>query len=54
LPFADYFIIAGVIKPDATNAEKRLDADDTRTVMLSGDKLAVIEIVVKPVSIGGY
>ncbi|MDB5242122.1 MAG: heavy metal translocating P-type ATPase [Spirosoma sp.] len=49
--FAGYFTIADEIKPDAAEAVKRLKADGIRTVMLSGDKSAVVEIVAKQVGV---
>jgi len=49
--FAGYFTIADEAKPDATDAVKRLQAEGIRTVMLSGDKSAVVEIVAKQVGI---
>ncbi|RYF67089.1 MAG: cadmium-translocating P-type ATPase, partial [Cytophagaceae bacterium] len=49
--FAGYFTIADEIKPDAADAVKRLKADGIRTVMLSGDKSAVVEIVAKQVGV---
>jgi len=49
--FAGYFTIADEVKPDAADAVKRLKADGIRTVMLSGDKSAVVEIVAKQVGI---
>ena len=49
--FAGYFTIADEVKPDAAEAVKRLKADGIRTVMLSGDKSAVVEIVAKQVGI---
>lgn len=52
--FAGYFTIADEIKPDAADAVKRLQANGIRTVMLSGDKSAVVEIVAKQVGIDEY
>lgn len=49
--FAGYFTIADEAKPDATDAVKRLKADGIRTVMLSGDKSAVVEAVAKQVGV---
>ena len=49
--FAGYFTIADEVKPDAANAIKRLKADGIRTVMLSGDKSAVVDIVAKQVGV---
>ncbi|SFE83584.1 heavy metal translocating P-type ATPase [Spirosoma endophyticum] len=49
--FAGYFTIADAVKPDAADAVKRLKADGIRTVMLSGDKSAVVEIVAKQVGV---
>lgn len=49
--FAGYFTIADEVKPDAANAVKRLKADGIRTVMLSGDKGAVVEAVAKQVGV---
>jgi Cd2+/Zn2+-exporting ATPase len=49
--FAGYFTIADEVKPDAAEAIKRLKAEGIRTVMLSGDKSAVVEIVAKQVGI---
>ncbi|WP_018621691.1 heavy metal translocating P-type ATPase [Spirosoma luteum] len=52
--FAGYFTIADEVKPDAAEAVKRLEADGIRTVMLSGDKSAVVELVAKQVGIGEW
>ncbi|PRY35011.1 Cd2+/Zn2+-exporting ATPase [Spirosoma oryzae] len=49
--FAGYFTIADEVKHDAADAVKRLKADGIRTVMLSGDKAAVVEIVAKQVGV---
>lgn len=49
--FAGFFTIADEMKPDAAEAVKRLKADGIRTVMLSGDKSAVVEIVAKQVGV---
>ncbi|ARK12812.1 heavy metal translocating P-type ATPase [Fibrella sp. ES10-3-2-2] len=49
--FAGYFTIADEIKADAAEAVKRLKADGIRTVMLSGDKSAVVEAVAKQVGV---
>lgn len=49
--FAGYFTIADEVKPDAADAVKRLKADGIRTVMLSGDKSAVVEAVAKQVGV---
>ncbi|SOD95179.1 heavy metal translocating P-type ATPase [Spirosoma fluviale] len=49
--FAGYFTIADEVKADAADAVKRLKADGIRTVMLSGDKAAVVEIVAKQVGV---
>ncbi|MFD2937918.1 heavy metal translocating P-type ATPase [Spirosoma flavum] len=49
--FTGYFTIADEIKPDAAGAVKRLKADGIRTVMLSGDKSAVVEAVAKQVGV---
>ena len=49
--FAGYFTIADEVKPDAADAVKRLKADGIRTVMLSGDKAAVVEAVAKQVGV---
>jgi len=49
--FAGYFTIADEVKPDAADAVKRLKADGIRTVMLSGDKAAVVEIVARQVGV---
>lgn len=49
--FSGYFTIADEIKPDAAEAVNRLKADGIRTVMLSGDKSAVVEIVAKQVGV---
>lgn len=49
--FAGYFTIADEVKPDAADAVKRLKADGIRTVMLSGDKSAVVELVAKQVGV---
>ncbi|WP_018619802.1 heavy metal translocating P-type ATPase [Spirosoma luteum] len=52
--FAGYFIIADEVKPDAADAVGRLQKEGIRTVMLSGDKSAVVEIVAKQVGIDEY
>ena len=52
--FAGYFTIADEVKPDAADAVKRLQKEGIRTVMLSGDKLAVVGIVAKQVGIDEY
>ncbi|MEZ0612358.1 heavy metal translocating P-type ATPase [Fibrella sp. WM1] len=49
--FAGYFTIADEAKPDAVEAVKRLKDFGIRTVMLSGDKSAVVEIVAKQVGV---
>ncbi|ADB42702.1 heavy metal translocating P-type ATPase [Spirosoma linguale] len=49
--FAGYFTIADEVKPDAAEAVKRLKADGIRTVMLSGDKSAVVEAIAKQVGV---
>lgn len=49
--FAGYFTIADEVKADAAQAVKRLKADGIRTVMLSGDKSAVVEAVAKQVGV---
>lgn len=49
--FAGYFTIADEVKADAAEAVKRLKADGIRTVMLSGDKAAVVEAVAKHVGV---
>ncbi|NID12877.1 heavy metal translocating P-type ATPase [Fibrivirga algicola] len=49
--FAGYFTIADEIKADAAEAVKRLKADGIRTVMLSGDKSAVVEAVAQQVGV---
>ncbi|MBO0951410.1 heavy metal translocating P-type ATPase [Fibrella forsythiae] len=49
--FAGYFTIADEIKADAAEAVNRLKADGIRTVMLSGDKSAVVEVVAKQVGV---
>lgn len=49
--FAGYFTIADELKPDAAEAVKRLKQDGIRTVMLSGDKSAVVEAVAKQVGV---
>jgi Cd2+/Zn2+-exporting ATPase len=49
--FAGYFTIADEVKADAADAVKRLKADGIRTVMLSGDKAAVVEAVAKQVGV---
>lgn len=49
--FAGYFTIADEVKPDATDAVKRLKDYGIRTVMLSGDKSAVVELVAKQVGV---
>lgn len=49
--FAGYFTIADEVKADAADAVKRLKADGIRTIMLSGDKSAVVEIVAKQIGI---
>lgn len=49
--FAGYFTIADEIKPDAAGAVTSLKQDGIRTVMLSGDKAAVVEAVAKQVGV---
>ena len=49
--FAGYFTIADEIKPDAASAVQQLKAMGIRTVMLSGDKSAVVEIVARQVGV---
>lgn len=49
--FSGYFTIADEVKTDAADAVKRLKADGIRTVMLSGDKAAVVEAVAKQVGV---
>ncbi|MEZ0487590.1 heavy metal translocating P-type ATPase [Fibrella aquatica] len=49
--FAGYFTIADEVKTDAADAVKRLKVDGIRTVMLSGDKAAVVEAVAKQVGV---
>ena len=49
--FSGYFTIADEVKPDAAEAVKRLKADGIYTVMLSGDKSAVVETVAKQVGV---
>lgn len=45
--FTGYFIVADTIKPDAAEAVSRLKKDGIRTVMLSGDKSAVVDAVAR-------
>nr|WP_041259752.1 heavy metal translocating P-type ATPase [Fibrella aestuarina] len=52
--FAGYFTIADEAKPDAANAVRRLKADGIRTVMLSGDKSAVVEAVARQVGVDEF
>ena len=52
--FAGYFTIADEVKPDAADAVKQLQKEGIRTVMLSGDKSAVVEIVAKQIGIDEY
>ena len=49
--FTGYFTIADEVKPDAADAVRRLQADGIRTVMLSGDKGAVVEAVANQVGV---
>jgi Cd2+/Zn2+-exporting ATPase len=49
--FSGYFTIADEVKSDAAEAVKRLKQDGIRTVMLSGDKSAVVEAVAKQVGV---
>lgn len=49
--FSGYFTIADEVKPDAAEAVKRLKADGIYSVMLSGDKSAVVEAVAKQVGV---
>ena len=49
--FAGYFTIADELKPGAAEAVKRLKAEGIRTVMLSGDKSAVVDVVAKQVGV---
>jgi Zn2+/Cd2+-exporting ATPase len=43
--FAGHFLIADALKPGAAEAVSQLKRDGIRTVMLSGDKSAVVEAV---------
>lgn len=52
--FAGYFTIADEVKPDAADAVKRLKDYGIRTVMLSGDKSAVVELVAKQVGVNEW
>ncbi|GAB3794505.1 heavy metal translocating P-type ATPase [Spirosoma humi] len=52
--FAGYFTIADEVKADAADAIKRLKADGIRTVMLSGDKAAVVEAVAKQIGVAEW
>jgi len=45
--FTGYFIVADAVKPDAAEAVSRLKKDGIRTVMLSGDKAAVVDVVAR-------
>lgn len=49
--FAGYFTIADEVKSDAAEAIQRLHREGIRTVMLSGDKSAVVAAVAKQVGI---
>ncbi|GAA4465043.1 heavy metal translocating P-type ATPase [Nibrella saemangeumensis] len=49
--FAGYFTIADEAKPDAQKAVARLKAEGIRTVMLSGDKAAVVNVVARQVGV---
>ena len=49
--FTGYFTIADELKPGAVDAVKRLKAEGIRTVMLSGDKSAVVDVVAKQVGV---
>lgn len=49
--FAGYFTIADELKPDAASAVNRLKAQGILTVMLSGDKSAVVEAVARKVGV---
>ncbi|GAB3884566.1 heavy metal translocating P-type ATPase [Spirosoma agri] len=49
--FSGYFTIADELKPDAVEAVNRLKQDGIRTVMLSGDKSAVVEAVARQVGV---
>ena len=45
--FTGYFIVADAVKPDAAEAVSRLKKDGIRTVMLSGDKSAVVDAIAR-------
>ena len=49
--FSGYFTIADEVKTDAAAVVKRLKTEGIRTVMLSGDKSAVVEAVARQVGI---
>ncbi|WP_421828454.1 heavy metal translocating P-type ATPase [Larkinella sp.] len=50
--FAGYFTIADEEKPDATDTIRQLHALGLKTVMLSGDKSAVVQAVSQKVGVG--
>ncbi|GAB3040817.1 heavy metal translocating P-type ATPase [Spirosoma pulveris] len=52
--FAGHFTIADEIKPSAAAAVSRLKREGIRTVMLSGDKSAVVELVARQVGVDEY
>jgi Cd2+/Zn2+-exporting ATPase len=52
--FAGYFTIADEIKPDAAQVVERLKAKGIRTVMLSGDKSAVVQAVAGQIGVDEY
>ena len=49
--FTGYFTIADEVKSDAADAVKRLKESGIHTVMLSGDKSAVVEAIAKQIGI---
>jgi Cd2+/Zn2+-exporting ATPase len=49
--FAGYITIADEIKEDAVQAVKKMHALNLKTVMLSGDKQAVVDVVAKQINI---
>jgi len=49
--FAGYFTIADEVKEDAADAVKQLKKEGIRTVMLSGDKSAVVEAVARQIGV---
>lgn len=52
--FSGHFTIADEIKPTAAEAVRQLKREGIRTVMLSGDKSAVVKLVARQIGIDEY